>query len=379
MSSNEGREQTRSLQREYSRHALKYSWKAGGENTGLFFCLQLAGFAASAAPWKSGSCQPPHPPATVRGQSCRGTLSPNSQKPCLRDPWATLPKKPLCRGGSRGPSRETHLHLDIVVELLAGGRKGLRRPEFEVPQLVLHPGAQRDVSIPLGSGVSSPLGSGTSPQPSRRQRDGLPEPFWSRCDGDTSHRREGPPASRPQGVVLWDRGVAQADLALTPCGGEGCGCWVVLQHGARCLHRLSAELSVGCRLSTGLPATRYPTAGMSPTSAPCLPPSQHPARQPLTIAHPLHQSLHQALRGSCKPRGAEFRSRARRFGPFGVFLAGISEHGDRGRKPRLLLLTRHFHARRAQRERAATCCLPCPRCPASSCRSWNSVPIIKHE
>lgn len=129
MSSNEGWEQTQSLQREYSRHALKYSWKMGGGgaggSTGLFFCLQLASFAASAAWWKSGSCQPPHPPTAVRGQSCRSIPFLNSQKLCPKDPWVTSPKKPLCRGGSQGPCWETHLHLDVVVELLAGGCKGL--------------------------------------------------------------------------------------------------------------------------------------------------------------------------------------------------------------------------------------------------------------
>ena len=43
-------------------------------------------------------------------------------------------------------SLETHLHLDVVVELLTGGRKGFRCAELKVPQLVLHPGAQGGVS-----------------------------------------------------------------------------------------------------------------------------------------------------------------------------------------------------------------------------------------
>lgn len=124
ISSNEGWEQTQSSWREYSRHALKYRWK-GRENTGLFFCLQLASFTASATLWKSSSWQPLHPPAAIKGQSCHGILSPNSQKPCLRHSWVTCPKNPSCCCWSQGPSRETHLHLDIVMELLAGGRKGL--------------------------------------------------------------------------------------------------------------------------------------------------------------------------------------------------------------------------------------------------------------
>lgn len=102
MSSNEGWEQAQSLQREYSRHALEYSWK-WGKNTGLFFCLQLAIVAASAVRWESGSCQPPHPPATVQGQSCCRTLSQNGQKSCPRDPWATSPTAPLCHSWRQGP------------------------------------------------------------------------------------------------------------------------------------------------------------------------------------------------------------------------------------------------------------------------------------
>lgn len=98
-------------------------------------------------------------PATA--SSCRRKGSklprhplPEQPKACLREPWVTFPKKALCHGWSQGPSQETHLHLNVVMELLAGGCKGLRCPEFEVPQLVLHPGAQRRVSIPLGSGAS---------------------------------------------------------------------------------------------------------------------------------------------------------------------------------------------------------------------------------
>jgi len=80
MSSSEGWEQTRSLQKEYSRHALEYSWK-GGKNTELFFCRQLAGFAA-----KRRTVEERVLPATTSschraGSKLLRTLALNSQKP----------------------------------------------------------------------------------------------------------------------------------------------------------------------------------------------------------------------------------------------------------------------------------------------------------
>lgn len=45
---------------------------------------------------------------------------------------------------------------------------------------------------------------------------------------------------------------------------------------------------------------KTPMEGMSRTSAA----SQHPAKQPLTVARSLHQLLCQAVRGSCKLGGA---------------------------------------------------------------------------
>lgn len=71
-------------------------------------------------PATASSCHP------MGSKLPHGTLSPNSQKPCLRDPWVTIPQKAfLCHNWRQGPSRETHLHLDVVMELLAGGSKGL--------------------------------------------------------------------------------------------------------------------------------------------------------------------------------------------------------------------------------------------------------------
>lgn len=137
---------------------------------------------------------------------------------------------------------------------------------------------------------------------------------------------------------------AQVDPALTPSGGEGYKCWVVPQHGAGCPNQPSAELSMSCHLLMGLLGMGCSMQGMSPTSALCLAPSQHTARQPLTNADPLQQLLCQSSRRSCKLKGAEFQSTARCFGPFEVLLAGISERGDGDHKPLLLPPSCHFYA-----------------------------------
>jgi len=215
-----------------------------------------------------------------------------------------------------------------------------------------------------------------------------PEPFWSPCNGDTKHQWRHEPSwggtaggPAPESCAVGQE-VAQADLALTPSRGEGCGCWVLPRHGTGCLHQQSARLNVGCHLSMGLLGMGWVPHGRDVPHLSTLPHTllaPCSAASPSITAHPLHQSRRQASRERCKPRGAEFHSRAGCFGPSGVFPAGISEHGDGGHKPQLLLPSCHFHAPQARHERAATCFLPCPRCLACSCRSWNSSLIIKHE
>lgn len=203
-----------------------------------------------------------------------------------------------------------------------------------------------------------------------QRQDGLPEPFWSSCDGDTSLGRD-------------HQRHSSRKLCCGTRGGSGGPVSDTLQRGrvgvlggpsARDGVPPLAPRRAECGLSSLNRAARdeVPHRGDVPHLS-ILPGSPGP------LFNPCIPRCAGLRGGAVSPGELNFRAETDTLGPLRVFLAGISEHGARGGKPQFVLPLHHFHTPRAGQEQAATCCLPCPRCLACSCRSWNSVLITKHK